>query len=42
MLFIDDYTIMTWITLVKDKSETCEKFKNFKAMVENETNLKIK
>ena len=42
MLFIDDYTRMTWVTFLKEKSEAFEKFKIFKAKVENETNLKIK
>ena len=42
MLFIDDYTRMTWVTFLKEKSEAFEKFKKFKAKVENETNLKIK
>ena len=42
MLFIDDYTRMTWVTFLKQKSEAFEKFKIFKAKVENETNLKIK
>ena len=36
MMLIDDYTRMTWVTFLK------EKFKIFKAMVENETNQKIK
>ena len=42
MLFIDDYTRMTWVTFLKEKSESFDKFKIFKAKVENETNLKIK
>ena len=33
---------MTQVTLLKEKSESFEKFKIFKAMVENETNHKIK
>ena len=42
MLFIDDYTMMTWVTFLKEKSEAFEKFKIFKAKVENESSLKIK
>jgi transposase InsO family protein len=42
MLFIDDYTRMTWVTFIKNKSEAFDKFKEFKALVENETEMKIK
>jgi transposase InsO family protein len=42
MLFIDDYLRMTWVVFLKDKSEEFEKFKAFKSLVENETDLKIK
>ena len=42
MLLIDDNSRMTWVTFLKEKSEAFEKFKIFKAMVENETNEKIK
>ena len=42
MLLIDDYTRMTWVTFLKEKSEAFEKFKIFKAMVKNETYMKIK
>jgi transposase InsO family protein len=42
MLLIDDYTRMTWVTFLKNKSEASEKFKEFKVLVENETDLKIK
>jgi transposase InsO family protein len=42
MFFIDDYSRMTWVTFLKEKSEVFEKFKAFKTLVENETNLKIK
>ena len=42
MLLIDDYTRMTCVTFLKEKSETFEKFKIFKAMIENEINQKIK
>ena len=42
MLLIDDYTRMNWVKFLKEKSEAFEKFKIFKAMVENVTNQKIK
>jgi hypothetical protein len=42
MLIIDDYTRMTRVYFLKEKSEAFEKFKAFKTYVENETDLKIK
>ena len=42
MLFIDDFTRMTWIFFLKEKSEAFERFKAFKILVENETEAKIK
>ena len=42
MLFIDDHTRMTWVTFLKEKYEAFVKFKAFKALIENEKNLKIK
>ena len=42
MLFIDDYTRMNWVAFLKEKSEAFMKFKSFKALVENEANIKIK
>ena len=42
MFLIDDYTRMTWVAFLKEKSESFEKFKIFKAMVENEYGMKIK
>jgi hypothetical protein len=42
MLLIDDYTRMTWVAFLKNKSEAFENFKTFKDLFENETNLKIK
>ena len=41
MLLIDDYTRMTWVTFLKEKSEAFIKFKAFKALVENQANRKI-
>jgi hypothetical protein len=42
MLIVDDYTRLTWVFFLKEKSEAFEKFKIYKAVVENETNLKFK
>ena len=42
ILFIDDFSIMFWIGLIKHKDEALEKFQIFKALVENELDLKIK
>ena len=42
MLLIDDYTRMTWVTFLKEKSEAFMKFKSFKALVKNEENINIK
>ena len=41
-LLIDDYTRMNWGYFLKNKSKSFEKFKAFKALVENATDLKIK
>eukprot|EP00253_Pinus_taeda_P026414 PITA_26414 len=35
LTFIDDFTGKTWLYFLKNKSEVFEKFKNFKALVEN-------
>jgi hypothetical protein len=42
MLIIDDYTRMAWVTFLKEKYESFGKFKSFKALIENETDLKFK
>jgi hypothetical protein len=42
MLLIDDYTRITWVAFLKNKFEAFEKFKAFKALVENEIDMKIK
>lgn len=39
--FIDDYTKMTWLDLLKTKFEAFENFQNFHAWVENETQSRI-
>eukprot|EP00253_Pinus_taeda_P010465 PITA_10465 len=42
ILFIDDFSRMCWIGILKHKYEAFEKFKAFKDLVENESNRKIK
>ena len=42
MLLIDGYIRITWVTFLKEKLEAFMKVKAFKALVENEANLKIK
>eukprot|EP00253_Pinus_taeda_P033589 PITA_33589 len=42
ILFIDEFSRMCWIGLMKHKDEAFEKFKSFKALVENESDHKIK
>jgi hypothetical protein len=37
MLIIDDYSRLTWVAFLKEKSEAFEKFKVFKALTENQT-----
>jgi len=41
MLLIDDHSRVMWVTFLKEKLEAIEKFKIFKAMVENQTSLKL-
>ena len=40
--FIDDYSCYGYIYPIKERSEALDKFKIFKAEVENQHNLKIK
>jgi len=40
--FIDDHSRKVWIYFLRHKSDVFEAFKKWKAMVENETGLKIK
>jgi Reverse transcriptase (RNA-dependent DNA polymerase)/gag-polypeptide of LTR copia-type/Integrase core domain/GAG-pre-integrase domain len=42
LIFVDDYTRMTWVYFLKEKSEAYEVFKKFKAMAENQCDCKIK
>ena len=40
--FIDDFLRKTWIYLLKGKSEYFSKFIEYKSLVENQTDMKIK
>jgi len=40
--FTDDLSMNTWIYFLRKKSEVFDKFKEFKALVENQTEKKIK
>ena len=40
--FIDDFSRNTWIYFLRNKSEVFDKFKEFKALVENQIDKKIK
>ena len=40
--FIDDYSRRTWIYFLKSKAQVFSRFKEFKALVENQTSKKIK
>jgi transposase InsO family protein len=40
--FIDDFLRNTWIYFLRKKSEAFDRFKEFKALVENQTEKKIK
>eukprot|EP00253_Pinus_taeda_P033563 PITA_33563 len=42
ILFIDDFSRFVWLGLMKHNDEAFEKFKSFKALVENESGYKIK
>ena len=42
MLFVDDYTRMTWAYLLNKKSEAFDYFKHFRKQVEKELGMKIK
>ena len=42
MLIIDDFSRMTWLAFLKNKSEALEKFKIFKALAENKIGCKLK
>ena len=40
--FIDDFSRKTWIYFLKGKNEVFSKFKEYKGLVENQTDKKIK
>ncbi|XP_073019466.1 uncharacterized protein [Primulina eburnea] len=42
LLFVDDYTRMMWVYILKEKSEAFPKFIEFKTLVENQNGKKIK
>jgi hypothetical protein len=42
MLIIDDYSRLTWVSFLKEKSEAFEKFKVFKALTGNQTGKRLK
>jgi transposase InsO family protein len=42
VLFIDDFSRNTWIYFLRKKFEVFDKFEEFKALVENQTEKKIK
>jgi hypothetical protein len=42
IIFTDDYSRFGYIYLIKERTETLDKFKIFKVEVENQLNLKIK
>lgn len=42
MLFVDDYSRMTWVTFLQDKSQAFERFKIFQKMVEKESGYRLK
>jgi hypothetical protein len=42
MLIIDDYSRLTWVSFLKEKSEAFEKFKVFKSLTENQTRKILK
>jgi hypothetical protein len=37
MMIIDDYSGLAWVSFLKEKDESFEKFKTFKALIENQT-----
>src|ERR1700686_5478337 len=42
LTFIDDFTRKTWVYFLKNKSQVFEKFRNFKALVDNQSGLHTK
>ena len=42
LLFIDDFSRMTWVYFLKEKSQAFSVFKEFKALVETQSGFKLK
>ncbi|KAH9803501.1 hypothetical protein KPL71_001790 [Citrus sinensis] len=42
LTFVDDFSRMVWVYALKTKDEVLEKFKRWKVLVENQTNMKVK
>jgi hypothetical protein len=42
VIFIDDHSRKTWIYSTRTKNEVLSRFQEFKALVENQTSMKIK
>jgi hypothetical protein len=42
MMVIDEFSILTWVAFLREKSDAFEKFKNFKSLAENQTGRKLK
>jgi hypothetical protein len=42
ILVIDDFSRRTWVSFLREKYDAFEKFKMFKALVENQTGIKLK
>jgi transposase InsO family protein len=42
MLVIDDFSRLTWVSFLREKSDAFEKFKEFKVLDENHTGRKLK
>jgi len=42
LIFIDDFSRKIWVYMLKNKSDVFERFKALKAVVENESDCKIK
>jgi transposase InsO family protein len=41
-MIIDDYSRLTWVSFLKEKSKSFEKFKVFKALIKNQTGKTLK
>jgi hypothetical protein len=42
MLVINDFSRLTWVSFLREKSDAFKKFKTFKALIENQTRRKLK